>query len=145
MACILECLENSEGYLQKATRAKEFFSDKNNMIPAYCEEKTKKNGKKILVPKRKENGKIRGPPGTRDLELVLGMQGCQAGVFGFREKVLALGARSEVETFSGSSPSLDQEDEIKISDEEWRRWWRRWRGICGKCCGLEPKVVGWEN
>ncbi|ODM87169.1 Dual specificity tyrosine-phosphorylation-regulated kinase 2 [Orchesella cincta] len=68
------------GYLQKATRAKEFFSDKNNMIPAYCEEKTKKNGKKILV-QRKESGKIRGPPGTRDLELVLGMQGGVKPVF----------------------------------------------------------------
>ncbi|ODM88058.1 Dual specificity tyrosine-phosphorylation-regulated kinase 3 [Orchesella cincta] len=82
MACILEVLgKPPKGYLQKATRAKEFFSDKNNMIPAYCEEKTKKNGKKILVPKRKESGKIRGPPGTTDLELVLGMQGAVKPVF----------------------------------------------------------------
>ncbi|ODM88901.1 Dual specificity tyrosine-phosphorylation-regulated kinase 2 [Orchesella cincta] len=32
-------------------------------------------------PKRKESGKIRGPPGTRDLELVLGMQGAVKPVF----------------------------------------------------------------
>ncbi|ODM90040.1 Dual specificity tyrosine-phosphorylation-regulated kinase 2 [Orchesella cincta] len=74
MACILELLgKPPKDYLQKATRAQEFFSDENIIIPAYCEEKTKKNGKKILVSKRKESGKIRGPPGTRDLELVLGM------------------------------------------------------------------------
>ncbi|ODM87501.1 Dual specificity tyrosine-phosphorylation-regulated kinase 2 [Orchesella cincta] len=142
MACILECLENLR---KKATRAKEFFSDKNNMIPAYCEEKTKKMEEDFGS---EEEGKWEDKRTSRNQGFGTcagNARRCQAGVFGFREKVLALGAGSEVETFSGSSPSLDQEDELKISDEEWNVGGGGGVAFAGNVARLEPKEVGWEN
>ncbi|ODM87696.1 Dual specificity tyrosine-phosphorylation-regulated kinase 2 [Orchesella cincta] len=80
MACILELLENLRRLFTEGDTSSGVLSDRITSFRRIVRRK-RKNGKKILVSKRKESGKIRGPPGTRDLNLCWEWKRCQANVF----------------------------------------------------------------
>ncbi|CAG7717336.1 unnamed protein product [Allacma fusca] len=78
LACMIELLGMPPPkLLEISRRAKNFISSKG--YPRYCEAQTLADGTTILNGGRSRRGKLRGPPGSRDLQTAL--QGCEDPLF----------------------------------------------------------------
>lgn len=78
LACMIEVLGMpSQGLLDQSKRAKNFINSKGQ--PRYCTVTTLPDGTTILNGGRSRRGKVRGPPGSKDM--VKALKGCDDPLF----------------------------------------------------------------